>query len=391
MKGGKVLGQGGYGCVIQPAIMCKNNDDPKNKVSKIIRMDELSQEERDELDEEFHLSQKFKKIDKKHEYFLGGIDKCTFKSSKVPTKDLKNCKFPTNKEIDIMNIIMTIGEDFGKIAKKLKTPDLLKAISHLLIGARKSLIDLDIVLLDIKSDNILFVKDKKNKELIHPVFIDFSPGLIIQSKDDFYEFLASFGIAYYFVWPLEILLSMYVKDGRKKRKLPKIPKESDSDKVKDKYDEIEMENVMLENDQEDFRENLNKYHNYDMDKQSYRKHVKSFYKDLRKDYKNTMSKVLVYQIAKSFESLNDSKLNDIVKDMIHPDYKKRLNIDDALKVIKAEIGSITNNKLLIEYKKVTKLKKLKKLFSKFFIKKKFKNKFKKKNKKKNKKNTPKNN
>jgi len=368
MKGGKVLGKGGYGCVIQPAIMCKKEDDPTNKVSKIIRMDRLSKENQKELNEEFYLSQKFKKIDIDNKYFLGGIDKCTLKSSKIPIADLKGCKFPVHKEIDIMNIVMTIGEDFNKIASKLNTVELFKTLAHLLIGAKKSL-DLNIVLLDIKYENLLFVKDQKNKKLIHPVFIDFSPSLIMQSEDQFADFL-KMGTSYYFVWPIEILLATYLADTKKHIKLPPIPKIMDSKKVIEKYEAIKMHNAILKKTESDFYYNLLRYENYDMKKRDYKKLVIQFYKSLEKDYKNTMSKILVYQISKAFVHLKNKNFNKIIKNMTEQDFNKRLNIDESLRVIEKEIGLITDKKMLINYKKVTKLKNIADLFSNYFIKKK---------------------
>ena len=373
MIGGKVLGQGGYGCVIKPAIMCKTDMDPKNKVSKIMRMDKLDEEEKEELIVEYEISKKFKKIDKNNKYFLGGIDKCTFKNSKISKKDLKGCNFPHKKEIDIMNIVMTIGEDFNKIAKKLDTEDLLKCLAHLLIGARKSIIDLNVALLDIKYENLLFVRDDKNKNLINPVFIDFSPLLVPQSKTDFLFFIKAVGMQYYPFWPLEVLLYVFSSDPRRIKKLPKLPKESDSEKIKKKYDKIEMDNIVLQNDIEDFNEPLKQINNYDVTKQNYKKFVNEYKRALKKDYKKLMGKSMVYQLGNCFPHLKnkDEKFNNIIKKMTEQDYKKRLDIDGTLKEIVKEIGKINNKKLLIDYKKYSKLNRMKKLFKSFFVKQKF--------------------
>jgi hypothetical protein len=56
--------------------------------------------------------------------------------------------------------------------------------------------------------------------------------------------------------------------------------------------------------------------------------------------------------------------------MTEQDFNKRLNIDESLRVIEKEIGLITDKKMLINYKKVTKLKNIADLFSNYFIKKK---------------------
>jgi len=386
-KGGKVLGKGGYGCVIQPAIMCKSTKS-ENKVSKIIRMDELNVIERKELNEEMKISKKFQKIDRHNDYFLGGIENCKIKSSKINKKDLKNCNFPIKKEIEIMNIVMTKGEPFPKIAKKLNTEDLLKTMKYLLIGAKKSLINLNITLLDIKIENLLFIKNSKYPNLINPVFIDFSPELVPQSKSNFIDFLDGMGISYYFVWPREIMLAAYKNDLRKMKKLPKEPKEGDSDKVWEKYEKIELHNIRLQNDIEDFKENIKKNNNYDMSKNNYKKDVRDYEKALNKDYKNLMGKAMVYQIGNCYKDLElknpSADFINIMNKMIEQDYKKRLNIDEAIKEIEKKIGKKNNKDLLIDYKKYSKLNKMKKLFSKFFMKKKLKKISKKKKKIKNK-------
>ena len=37
IKGGKVIGSGGFGCIFKPALKCKNKDRQNNKISKLMK------------------------------------------------------------------------------------------------------------------------------------------------------------------------------------------------------------------------------------------------------------------------------------------------------------------------------------------------------------------
>jgi len=75
-KGGRFLGKGSFGCVISPALKCsKNRSLSGDKVSKIIKSTG-SHEEKNEL----NLSKILNKLDPQQKYFLSIIDYCPIKT-----------------------------------------------------------------------------------------------------------------------------------------------------------------------------------------------------------------------------------------------------------------------------------------------------------------------
>jgi len=353
-RGGKVLGKGSYGCAIAPAKMCTEKMDSKNKVSKLINMSKLDKEEIDELQEEYKISQKFKKIDPNNKYFLGGIDKCRIQSKDIKKSDLRGCKFPTKKNIPLLNIVMKKGSDFQKIAPKLSDEDLLKSLAHLLNGAKKSVYKLNLLLLDIKHLNILYVNSETEENKIHPVFIDFGPSLIATSKTEFKKYLKTYD-AYYGVWPEEVLLTMYTN-------LQKRPLESDIPEYwkrifKTKKEMMKLLKLHRKKDLEDFAKKLKHFNGFIIknNEKEVEKRVKQFKNDINSKYKLMMDKIMVYEIANSFAPLLDKrpKLSKVIEAMLHYDYDTRLTIQKSLNRIKKEIGSVKEKDLLISYKKLT--------------------------------------
>ena len=363
-KGGKVLGRGGYGCAIAPAIMCSDKMDPTDKASKLIDMSRMDKEEKDELQEEYKISQKFKKVDPDNKYFLGGIDKCNISSKSISKSDLKKCGFSTKKEIPLLkrkeipllNIVMKKGIDFKKITPKLKDEDLLKSIAHLLNGAKKAVYDLKLLLLDVKYLNILYVNSKEENK-IHPVFIDFGPALIAQSKREFNISLRSFD-SFYAVWPLEVTLTVY--SNFKKSPLDSTRGWEKHFNSKEKMVEVLKSNREI--DLKQFGNDIKLYHGFDIkkNKKEMEMIVQQFRNDIRSKYTLMMDKIMVYEIANSFSHLaaRNKKLLKVIEPMLYPVYEQRLTIAQSLKRIEKKIGSVKEKDLLIPYKKLNVFQKI---------------------------------
>ena len=370
-KGGKVLGVGGFGCAIDPPKMCSSKMSSENKISKLIDLSGLSKLDMEDMEIEYKISQKFRKIDPNNKYFLGGIDKCNITSKDIDKKDLKECGISTKKTVPLLNIIMKKGQEHEKITKNLDEKDILKSIAHLLKGAKKAIYESNIVLLDVKALNILYVnsekefKDKKGKKVnkIHPVFIDFSPELVQQNKREFKQSMRGFD-AFYPVWPLEVLLTIYMNS----EKLP-LPSTRD---WKGNFDsKQEMKEVLQSNrdmDLEEFRDNIKSFLGIDIKKQRKEMEalVEMFKDDINNKYKQTAEKVLVYEIAMSYSHLaaKNKKLLKIIEPMLYPLYDARLNINQSLKRIEKVIGSIKDDDLLITYKKLNVFQKFHKFMTK---------------------------
>ena len=362
-KGGKVLGKGSFGCAISPAIMCSSKMKPTDKISKIINLNGLNTKEVNELDEEYKLSQQFKKIDPNSKYFLGGVDKCRIPSMKIDRSDLKSCNITIKKVVPLLNIIMKKGKDFHKVANKLSDKDLLKSIAHLLNGAKKSVYGLGIVLLDVKHLNLLYVNSETEKNKIHPVFIDFSPEFVPQSKKEFREFFATMGPRFYQPWPLEMIMTLYTIET--KLPLGSRYKVNDFDNKSEMLEYAKKERkYMLNVVKEDIKSELG------IDIIKNKKEMYKLYSDLKhdisKNYEEVMDKIMVYSIARSFAHLGRKRPEflKIITPMLYPEPKYRLTISESLKMISKEIGSVKEKDLLISHKKLTVLQRIRKFVTK---------------------------
>ena len=178
-----VIGEGGYGCIHKPSLICNNNKKIiyKNKVSKLL----LTEHAIGELKEYMLISE----TDKKNEYFLGIPDLCTIKTTKIAMKSVQKCrkliKKNNNKPITKKNLqrysllIMNFGgtdlEKFGVVCGKFTdTPKNKAIITNFWKETKRILQGIslfqkhDIVHFDLKPHNIVY-----NRKTARLNFIDF--------------------------------------------------------------------------------------------------------------------------------------------------------------------------------------------------------------------------
>jgi hypothetical protein len=103
----EVIGQGTYGCVHKPSLLCKNkpNFSYKNKVSKVLS----KKDAKTELKE----YNKVKKADKNNEYYLGIPTRCDVDFTKQTIEGLEKCKIGMNVIYNLNNYNLLIMEDGG--------------------------------------------------------------------------------------------------------------------------------------------------------------------------------------------------------------------------------------------------------------------------------------
>lgn len=208
-KGGKVLGKGRDGCVIDPAILCStksNKDNYSNQVSKLIDISGVPEYKIKDFVEEFISGDIFIKFDPNGENFLPGLEMCYKKYhqlNKDQKKDIKECKY--NKSpygSTYINILLKKGFSFQKTTQKLNNDGFLRSLAYILLGVKTCIHDLNILLLDVKADNLLYSEDKDGK---FPVFIDFSNDFVITDQTRLIQFLNGFN-QYYDTWTLEMMI-----------------------------------------------------------------------------------------------------------------------------------------------------------------------------------------
>lgn len=89
-KGGIKLGQGSFGCVISPAIKCKNTGNPPiDSVSKIIYKNPNAPEK---YDRELKILKKIKEIDQKQMYLIGILDECELDINEILNRKMNDTK-----------------------------------------------------------------------------------------------------------------------------------------------------------------------------------------------------------------------------------------------------------------------------------------------------------
>jgi serine/threonine protein kinase len=203
MRGGKVLGEGNYGCIVSPHYPCKKDKDKgssNNKVSKLAELDRV-------FDPQIYY--KLAKIPNYEKYFIFPHRSCEINTNMIRSDDKKGCKGVkmSKRNKTIHNSIMKKGDyDLGKIPKT-GANEVANYLSKLLKGI-KVLINNSIIHLDIKAGNIIIHENDA-------YLIDFDDIFNITDWNGFNRFLQGFGyMENTYVWPPEIyyLFDAYIED-----------------------------------------------------------------------------------------------------------------------------------------------------------------------------------
>lgn len=171
------IGEGTYGCVIEPSLLCKTKQ-PKgtyrNKISKIM----LTRHAKKEMDEYVLIS----RADQKKEYYLGKPTMCKIKNNAQTRKIIKKCKNSEKYLNDLDETSLLIMENGGinlsmlsdKIEKMKNTQQNRELIKRVLFEISRifegiqAFLKHDIVHHDLKPQNIVY-----NSETDRMNFIDF--------------------------------------------------------------------------------------------------------------------------------------------------------------------------------------------------------------------------
>lgn len=210
-----ILGTGSFGFVINTVTR-----DIDNAVDYVTKISENNYENMIEAELEFDIGKNLLQLDPESKWFLPPLMLFTSKFDEIKNEKIKNNiqklkLIDTSKEL--INIVMKRGYDLEEVLKTMTEVDIINFLKHLL-KAIKLLVDNEILLLDIKHQNILFIPEGKKHS--HPVFIDFSSSFVITDIINFFSFINGFANigSFYEPWPLELYLLLGKKYKQKLKK-----------------------------------------------------------------------------------------------------------------------------------------------------------------------------
>ena len=200
MIGGKLLSEGGFGCIFQPGINCNGSImDSKKYVSKIQRNNKNARNE-------IKIGKELQEIKGFENHFAPILKYCSIDVAKVKDNDIKKCtvlkKRPTEDFI-VMKLNYIHGMDFIDYIVEHKNSvqiisNLINSYNHLL-RTISMMIGKKIFHCDLKGTNILFDLERQA-----PILIDFGLSVMVDDmerniKNIFYVYAPE-----YYVWPLEV-------------------------------------------------------------------------------------------------------------------------------------------------------------------------------------------
>ena len=188
-NGGKVLGEGNYGCIVHPAYPCPSSKSTKKKVSKLST---------DITDKVPIVYQKLKQIKNYKDFFIFPDLSCVIKSSTIKKIDKQNCKNTNLNNQFILNSTMAKGNyDLYNLPPNTTEYTFAKYLLKLL-NAIHILSKNNIAHFDIKALNIII---KNNNAFL----IDFDDVFNPTNEAQLTEFLYSFShMTDKYVWAPEI-------------------------------------------------------------------------------------------------------------------------------------------------------------------------------------------
>ena len=212
MKGGKLIAEGGFGCVFFPAINCNGSSMTSKKyVSKIQPYDITAKNE-------IEIGKILQTINGWFNHFSPVYKFCNLDIATIEDSDKENCtilKKQKTKKFIVMKLLYVKGQNFiDYIIYHKNSKQIIDNIIHnynYLLRTIAILIHKNIIHFDFKGNNILF---DINKQL--PLLIDF--GLSIQvnkiKKQNLSQLFYTYAPEYYF-WPLEVHYLCFILNKEK--------------------------------------------------------------------------------------------------------------------------------------------------------------------------------
>ena len=332
----KVIGEGAYGCVHKPSLICKDkNINYKNKISKLMKK-ENAEIELSEYD-------KIMTVDNNEDYFISKPEICVPKISINNLLSIDKCKDFNINSIDNYRLLMIPdgGIDLNKFAEQVKDMEnnekhKQKIIDfwlsgHLLLKGIKEMLESGIIHHDLKPGNIVYDIKKKELKFIDFGFMDYKKNIIKHLRKSSHSLARPY---WYFPFDIGILnrdvFNKICSAKLKKRKL--LFKNFMENEKYDTESHMEMFYVIADNNKEFIKENTELFYNFFM---SLKKDQYAYY------IEKTLNSIDIYGLGVSFlHVLNNSKhlmdagifsdFKELFKTMVSASIEIRPNIDELL-------------------------------------------------------------
>ncbi len=230
LKKSHVLGEGGFGCVIEPAIPCKNKKLKEKMVSKLIGMKEKNTQAREEyLKEEYYIGKILNKVDPEGIFFLTVDEMCQLQHDAIQKGTMDNIKKDCFKKRGIhstffINMTMRKGYEFKDIFRDhiQSFENILLCIAHLILAIQIMANRTDITCMDLKHGNFLF--DTSYGNYLHPLIIDFSSDYIVGYQKPFEIFIDGFKTKShgYVTWSPGVQANLILANGEDAENIPDV-------------------------------------------------------------------------------------------------------------------------------------------------------------------------
>jgi len=214
-KGGKLLAEGGYGCIFIPGLNCNGSImNNKKYISKIQRFDESARNE-------IQIGKMIQNIGGFEDHFSPILKFCNIDIASIKDKEINKCtilKKQSSKKFIVMKLRYVDGNDFIDYLISQKNSvqlvsNIILSYNHLLTTI-SMLIENHILHYDIKGTNILFDIEKEA-----PILIDFGLSVEIEKidfNDDENILIKNLKSIFYvsapeyYLWSLEIHYLSYI-------------------------------------------------------------------------------------------------------------------------------------------------------------------------------------
>ena len=194
ISGGKLLGQGTYGCVFHPSLRCTSSDMNNEKLEKGVS--KVFKKQKDMM-EELTETKKIKQMDNRGRFTNRALGSCSITSSVIDKQDIEGCRFSKDLQIPNKKLHQIVYEHKGVDLHRFfrTTPYGIEETFHYIYNLLKGiqvLVENKYIHLDLKPENILITDT--NKALL----IDFGLGRPFKNLYDMKE--SDYILAYEYTW-----------------------------------------------------------------------------------------------------------------------------------------------------------------------------------------------